>query len=103
MLRFVDAIMPLPVIINSLVCLAGTIVGALFAAASIISIANMKVAWRGLLLIAALLLPVMFLVSGVSVWLAYGHVSLPIVISLISLPWLYVGIFVILMLVSFDS
>jgi len=42
----------------------GTIGGLLFAGASIISIANMTVPWRGPLIVAALLVPVAFVVSG---------------------------------------
>lgn len=95
--------MPLPVIINSIVCLAGIVVGVLFAGASIISIANMTVPWRDSLLVAALLVPVMFLVSGIGLWLVYERTSLAIVISLVALPWLYGGVFVLVMLQSFES
>ncbi|MBD2113817.1 MULTISPECIES: hypothetical protein [Cyanophyceae] len=93
--------MPLPVIINSLVCVAGTVLGALFAVASIISIANMKVPWVNLLLVAALLVPVMFVVSGVGVAIAYGRSPQPVVFGLVALPWLYGTGFVLLMLKSF--
>lgn len=95
--------MPLPIIINSIVCILGTVIGVLFAGASIISIANMTVSWRDRLLIAAFFVPILFAVSGISVWLAYDRVSLPIVIGLISLPWLYSGVFVVLMLIAFES
>src|SRR6266498_4417875 len=52
--------MQLALIINSIVCVLGTIVGVLFAGASIISIANMTVPWSGVLIVAALLVPVTF-------------------------------------------
>ncbi len=95
--------MQLALIINSVVCVVGTIVGVLFAGASIISIANMTVPWTGLLVVAALLVPVAFVVSGIGAWLAYGQGYTQVAIGLIVLPWLYGVIFVILMLVSFKS
>jgi hypothetical protein len=95
--------MPLPVIINGLVCVAGTVLGALFTVASIISIANMKVPWVDLLLVAALLVPVMFVVSGVGMAIAYGRSPQPIVLGLVALPWLYGIAFVLLMLRSFEG
>ncbi|MBD1874824.1 hypothetical protein H6F75_15155 [Nodosilinea sp. FACHB-131] len=95
--------MPLPVIINGLVCVAGTILGALLAVASVISIANMKVPWVDLLLVAALLVPVMFTVSGIGVGIAYGRTPPGVVYGLIALPWLYGTGFVLLMLRSFEG
>jgi hypothetical protein len=95
--------MPLAVVINSVMCLAGTILGVLLAGASILSIANMKVAWVDLLVIAALLVPVMFVASGIGVWLAYAPASLPVVVGLVALPWLYSGAFIVLMLRSFEG
>jgi hypothetical protein len=95
--------MHLTLIINSIVCVVGTIVGVLFAGASIISIANMTVPWRGLLVVAALLIPVAFVVSGIGAWLAYGGGSSQVVIGLVALPWVYAVVFVLLMLVSFKS
>jgi hypothetical protein len=71
-----------------------------FAGASIISIANMKVPWTGALIVAALLVPVMFMVSGVGVWLAG---SAPFAIGLMVLPWAYGLAFVIAMVVSFQQ
>lgn len=59
--------MRLTLIINSIVSVVGTVVGVLFAGASIIGIANMTVPWREVLLVAALLFPGMFLVSGIGV------------------------------------
>jgi hypothetical protein len=95
--------MHLTLIINSIVCVVGTVVGLLFAGASIISIANMTVPWRGLLIVAALLVPVMFAVSGIGAWLAYGRGSTQVAIGLVAMPWLYAVVFVLLMLVSFKS
>jgi hypothetical protein len=95
--------MQLALIINSVVCVVGTIVGVLFAGASIVSIANMTVPWTGWLVVAALLVPVAFVVSGIGAWLAYGQGYTQVAIGLIALPWLYGVVFVILMLVSFKS
>jgi hypothetical protein len=95
--------MQLALIINSVVCVVGVIVGVLFAGASIISIANMKVPWVGALLVAAGLVPVSFLVSGIGAWVAYGQGAPQVAISLIALPWVYGVVFVIAMLLSFRS
>ncbi len=94
--------MRLTLIINSFVCLGGTAAGLLFAGGSIISIANLNVPWQQLLLVAALLLPVAFVVSGIGSWLAYTYGFAHLVIGLIALPWLYLLVFVILMLISFQ-
>lgn len=90
-------------VINSIVCLLGTAIGALFAGGSIVSIANMTVPWVHWLLVTAILVPVMFVVSGIGAWLAYTWGSTQLVIGLIALPWLYGVAFVILMLVSFKQ
>jgi hypothetical protein len=95
--------MQLALIINSIVCVVGAIVGVLFAGASIISIANMKVPWVGALLVAAMLVPVSFVVSGVGAWLADGRGAPQVAIGLIALPWVYGVVFVLAMLVSFKS
>jgi hypothetical protein len=94
--------MQLTLIINSIVCVVGTFVGILFAGGSIVSIANMRVPWRSFLLIAAMLVPLMFVVSGIGAWLAYGYVSDQFSIRLIALPWCYTMLFILLMLLSFD-
>ena len=93
--------MGLTLIINSIVCLVGAVVGVLFAGASVISIANMQVPWRGPLLVAALLIPVTFVVSGFGAWLAYNWGSPQATIGLIALPWVYGVVFVVGMLASF--
>ena len=95
--------MQLALIINTVVCVAGVVLGLVFAMGSIISIANINVPWASWLLIAALLVPVMFLVSGVGAWVANARGISQIVIGLIALPWLYVTTFVLCMLASFKS
>ena len=92
--------MPLAIIINSIVCVIGAILGLFFTAGSIISIANTKVPWAGSLLIAALLIPVTFVVSGVGAWLANGYGAGQVAVGLIALPWLYGLCFVVLMVVA---
>lgn len=92
--------MHLALIINSVVCVIGAIAGALFAVASLISIANMKVPWAGALIVAALLVPVAFVISGIGAWLAG---SSQLAIGLIALPWVYGAVFVVAMLVSFKQ
>jgi hypothetical protein len=95
--------MQLTLIINSIVCVLGAGGGLLFAGGSIISIANMTVPWRGALLVAALLVPVAFVVSGIGAWLAYRQGSSQVTIGLVALPWIYAVVFVLAMLVSFKS
>jgi len=90
-------------IINSIVCVIGAIVGAMLAIASMISIANMEVPWAGALLVAAILVPVIFVVSGIGAWVANAYGSSAIAIGLIVLPWIYGAIFVMTMLMSFKS
>jgi len=90
-------------IINSIVCLLGTAAGLMLAMGSIISIANMKVPWANLLIVAALGVPVAFAVSGIGAWIAHGRGAGSFVTGLIAFPWIYVAVFVVLMLVSFKS
>lgn len=94
--------MHLPVIINSIVCVIGAVVGALFAVASVISIANMAVPWRGALLIAALLIPIVFIGSGIGVWFADSYGASRLAVGLMALPWCYAVAFVVSMLISFN-
>jgi hypothetical protein len=89
------------VIFNGIVCTFGTVAGLLFAASSLISIANMTVRWRGLLLVTALLLPVTFLVSGIGVWVAHLRGADQLAMVLIALPWIYTVLFVLAMIISF--
>jgi hypothetical protein len=90
-------------IINSVVCVLGTMAGFLFAGASAISIANMTVPWRGPLLVAAFLVPVMFVVSGIGAWITHARDSSQATTMLIALPWAYGVVFVIGMLLSFRA
>jgi hypothetical protein len=91
------------VIINGIVCAVGAAVGLLFAGGSIISIANMTVPWRGWLVVAALLVPVAFVVSGIGVWQADAWGVTQLAIGLVAFPWLYAVVFVLLMLMSFKN
>jgi hypothetical protein len=91
----------LTIIINSIVCVIGAVAGALFAVASVISIANMTVPWRGALLVAALLLPVVFIAAGIGAWAADAGGAATLTIGLMALPWCYAVAFVAGMLVSF--
>jgi hypothetical protein len=95
--------MQLAVIINSIVCAVGAIAGLLFAGASIISIANMTVSWSGRLIVAALLVPAAFVVSGIGAWLAASQGAAQLAIGFIGLPWVYGAIFIVLMLVAFKG
>lgn len=91
------------VLINSFVCVLGVLGGVLFAGASIISIAGMKVPWVTGLLIGAALVPVAFLVSGIGGWVALGRGSDTAVKSLVALPWAYGAAFIVAMLLSFKQ
>lgn len=93
--------MRLMLIINSVVALVGAVGGFYLAGASIISIANMRVPWVGALLVAALLLPITFVVSGVGAWLAEWQGMHRLAVGLIALPWCYTAGFVLAMLISF--
>lgn len=95
--------MPLPLVVYSLVCAVGALLGLLLAGASIVSIANMQVPWAAWLLVAAFLLPVTFVISGVGVWLAHGRAAPSVVAALVALPWLYGLLFVLAMLRSFEA
>ena len=95
--------MQLALIINSVVCVLGTILGVLFAGGSIVSIANMTVPWAGALIVAAFLVPATFIVSGIGAWVANGYGTSQLAIGLIALPWVYGVLFVIAMLLSFRS
>ena len=89
------------VIINTIVCVVGTLAGVVVASGSVISIADMNVPWAIWLLMAAFLIPVMFVVSGIGVWIAYFVNHTQSIIGVIVLPWVYSVVFVILMLLSF--
>jgi hypothetical protein len=89
------------IIINSIVCVVGALLGWVLAVASIISIANMTVRWSGLLVVAAGLVPLAFVASGIGAWWAFAAGLPRVATGLITLPWLYGLAFVLLMLVSF--
>lgn len=84
-----------------MLCILGTALGVFFASGSIISIANLKVAWSGILLVAAILVPVMFVISGVGAWLSYAFDKMNFVWYLVSLPWTYLAVFIVAMFLSF--
>lgn len=94
---------PVPVILNLVASAIGLLLSSTLAVASVISLANMRVPWVVALLVAALLMPVMFLVSGIGTWVAYERASRPVVIGLMALPWLYALLFVVAMLISFEQ
>ena len=79
--------MHLAIIINSIVSVIGAILGVFVAARSVVSIANMKVPWVGKLTVAAVLIPVIFLVSGLGAWLANEYDASEVAIGLIALPF----------------
>lgn len=93
--------MHLIIIVNSIVCVLGMVIGLLFAGASVISIANMTVPWRDWLLGAALLVPVMFVIGGIGAWQADLRDATQLTLGFVAFPWLYVVVFVLVMLVSF--
>jgi hypothetical protein len=59
--------------------------------------------WRSFLLVAALFVPLSFVASGGGAWIANARGSSQLVIGLIAMQWLYLGVFMLLMLVSFKS
>lgn len=87
--------------VNTGICLLGVLLGIFFASGSIISIANMRVAWASALLVAAILVPVMFLVSGLGAWGVYAFDHPDWINYLVGLPWAYLLLFVAAMLVTF--
>ena len=87
--------------VNTAICILGVLLGIFFASGSVISIANMKVAWSGILLVAAILVPVMFAVSGIGAWLVYAFANPGWINYLVGLPWVYLSLFIVAMLLSF--
>lgn len=87
--------------VNTVICILGILLGIFFASSSIMSIANMPVAWAGALLVAAILVPVMFLVSGLGTWGVYAFNHPEWINYLIGLPWVYLLLFVAAMLMTF--
>jgi hypothetical protein len=95
--------MQIALIINTIVCVLGVAGGLFLALASVISIANMTVPWTGALIVAAFLVPVTFLVSGVGSWIAHGRGADPLAMGLMAFPWVYGLLFVLAMWYSFDA
>ena len=87
--------------LNTLISIVGVILGIFLASGSVISIANMQVSLAWLLLVAAFAVPVMFGISGIGAWLAYGFGALPWINYLIALPWVYLALFIAAMLLTF--
>ena len=90
-------------VIHSIFCVLGVAGGLFFAMASIVSIANMQVPWVGALVVGAFLVPAMFLLSGVGVWIAYAFGWPNILGFLRALPWVYAVVFALGMTWSFKS
>jgi len=82
----------------ALLMAAGGIVGGYGGAALARRVNPVAVRW--VIIVATLLVPVAFVVSGVGAWLTS---SIPITIGLVILPWAYGLVFVICMLVSFKQ
>ena len=95
--------MHLTLVIHSILCVLGLLGGGMLTVASVISIANMKVPWVTALLVAAVLLPVMFLASGLGAWMAYHGHCFRLTLALVAWPWVYTAGFVTAMWFSFDS
>ncbi len=87
--------------LNTVICILGTAAGVMVASGSVISIANMQVSWAWLLMVAAFLIPVMFVIGGVSGWIAYAFEAKSWLIACIVLPWAYLAAFVAAMLATF--
>ena len=87
--------------INTLVSVIGVLLGAFLAMGSVMSIANMQVAWAGALLIAAFGVPLAFAISGIGAWWAYATGTTHLITYLIAFPWVYLAAFIAAMLLSF--
>jgi hypothetical protein len=87
--------------INTVISLLGIPLGLFIASGSTISIANMQVPWAAGLLIAAFGIPVAFGLSGIGAWLAYLFGANPFIPYLVAMPWIYLALFVVAMLITF--
>lgn len=87
--------------INTVVSVLGIPLGIFVASGSTISIANMQVSWAAGLLLMAWGIPVMFGISGVGAWLVYLLGMPQLVGYLVALPWVYLALFVVAMVVTF--
>ena len=88
--------------INTVVSVLGILLGIFVASGSTISIANMQVSWAAGLLVAAFGVPVAFAVSGVGAWAVYLLGAPQLVGYLVAMPWVYLALFVVAMLVTFS-
>ena len=89
--------------LNTFISIGGVFLGIFLASGSAISIANMRVSWAWVLLLAAFAVPVMFGISGIGAWLAYGFGVLTWINYLIALPWVYLALFIAAMLLTFKA
>ncbi len=87
--------------INTAASVLGILLGIFIASGSTISIANMQVRWAVGLLLMAWGIPVMFGISGVGAWLVYALAMPQLVLYLVALPWVYLALFVVAMLITF--
>nr|WP_044200385.1 hypothetical protein [Oscillochloris trichoides] len=89
-------------ILNTIVCIIGALGGAFLSIGSIISIANMQVPWAVVLLWMTLLVPVMFVVSGIGGWVLFALRATQWLGWIIALPWGFAVLFVLAMLATFQ-
>ena len=84
------------VILNTLVSIAGAMLGSVIASASVVGITNLSrpVPWGTALLVAAYGISVLFIVSGIGAWVMYWLESARWVRYLIALPWVYLILFI---------
>lgn len=87
--------------IVTLIHVLGMAGGAFLAIGSVISIANMRVAWAGWLLIMALAVPVVFGLSIIGAWWVYLSHAAPYFSYVVAFPWVFIIAFVVAMVVSF--
>lgn len=87
--------------INTLVSVLGIPLGIFIASGSTISIANMQVSWAAGLLLMAWGVPVAFGISGVGAWLVHLFGMSQYITWLLALPWVYLLLFVVAMVVTF--
>ncbi len=87
--------------IVTIIHLLGIAGGVFLAIGSVISIANMRVAWAGWLLLMAFAVPVMFGLSIIGAWWMYFVHAEPYFIYIVAWPWVFIIAFVGAMVASF--
>lgn len=87
--------------IVTLIHLLGIAGGVFLAIGSVISIANMRVAWAAWLLVMALGVPVMFGLSIIGAWWVYFSHAADYFTYVVAFPWVFLIAFVVAMVVSF--